>query len=175
MVEKEIWKPVVGFEGVYEVSNTGKVKSIKRYGTKGGLLNQYVDKDGYMKVVLHKDNIPHYFTVHRLVAIAFIKNPKNKTTVDHIDCNRKNNSVENLRWVTAKENALYSHSLGRQKWNARPIIATSPTGEKFIFASQHEAERQTGVSQSNIGRCANGKTNTVKGWSFEYGSYESVV
>ena len=128
-----------------------------------------------MKVVLLKNQKPHYFTVHRLVAMVFIDNPHSKSTVDHIDCDRTNNCVENLRWVTTEENNLYSHKLGRQIWNARPIIATSPSGEKFNFVSQREAERKTGISQSNIGRCANGKTHSVKGWGFKYGSFESVI
>ena len=165
----EIWKPVVGFEGLYEVSNMGRVKSIPRKNTKGGLLKQYVDRYGYFKDVLYERNKPHYFTVHRLVAVAFIDNPENKTTVDHIDCNRKNNHVENLRWTTAKENLEHSHKLGRQVINATPIVATSPGGEIIRFSSQREAARQTGIKQYTISRLLQGKNVDVKGWWFSYG------
>lgn len=164
----EEWKPIPDFEGIYEVSNYGRIKSLARNGTKGGLLKQHIDRYGYLKVVLHKGNKPYYFTVHRLVANAFIENPENKATVDHIDCNRTNNHADNLRWCTVKENVLYSHKLGRQKWNAKPLIGISPEGNKFEFISQHEAERITGVTQSNVGKCANGKIKTVKGWVFKY-------
>lgn len=164
----EIWKPVKGFEGLYEVSNLGRVKSIERNGTKGIVLKQHIDRYGYMKVVLHKNDRPHYFTAHRLVASAFLNNPEGKKTVDHIDCNRTNNCVDNLRWTTMHENLLHSHRLGRQKWNAKPLIAKSPTGQVLRFNSQHEAEKGTGVSQTNIGKCANGQIKAVKGWSFEY-------
>lgn len=183
----EIWKPVKDFEGLYEVSNLGRVKSLERMtqmkskkGTpykrkaKEMILKQSVDRYGYMKVILHKNDKPYYFTVHRLVAMVFVDNPFHKTTVDHVDCDRTNNCAKNLRWVTTEENNLHSHKLGRQFWNAKPIVATSPSGENFHFVSQHEAERKTGVSQSNIGRCVNGQTNSVKGWFFEYDSHESV-
>lgn len=164
----EIWKPVIGFEGLYEVSSIGRVKSIPRKKSKGGLLKQYVDRYGYLKVILYKNGNPHYFTVHRLVAIAFILNPQNKTAVDHIDCDRKNNQVENLRWVTTKENLDHSHELGRQIINATPVIAISPNGEKKIFSSQREAERKTGVKQYAISRTLHNKKANVKGWVFSY-------
>lgn len=165
----EIWQPVKDFEGLYEVSNLGKVKSIERNGTKGGVLKQHIDRYGYLKVVLHKKNKPHYFTVHRLVATAFVENPENKPAVDHIDCDRKNNKASNLRWCSVKENVYFSHKLGHQKWNAKAIIATSPTGETIKCSSQHDAAINTGVSQTNVGKCANGKTDKVKGWAFRYG------
>lgn len=183
----EIWKAVKGFEGLYEVSNLGRVKSLERITqssskngnvyerkTHGRTLKQYVDRYGYMKVILTKEGKPYYFTVHRLVAIAFVENPHSKKCVDHIDCNRTNNHSDNLRWVTVDENLQHSHNLGRQKWNAKPVIATSPSGKKYVFVSQREAGRNTGLNQSSIGRCANGQTNSVKGWYFEYGSNESV-
>ena len=184
----EIWKAVKGFEGLYEVSNLGRVKSLERrlqitsknrkpYKkiTSEKILKQYVDRYRYMKVVLYKNNKAHYFTVHRLVASAFVENTCKKNAVDHIDCNRKNNHANNLRWVTTKENQMYSHKLGRQKWNAKPIVAINSLGERFYFDSQREAAQTIGVNQSNVARCINGQKNSVKGWKFEYGSYESAI
>ncbi len=164
----EIWKDVAGFEGLYEVSNLGRVKSIPREKTKGGLLKQYVDRYGYMKIVLYKNGNPHYFTVHRLVAIAFIPNPEGKKTVDHIDCNTKNNIVSNLRWCTNKENLYHSHELGRQRCNSKPFIAISPEGKTIKFESQREAARIIGICQSSIGRCLNSQFKQTKGWCFEW-------
>ena len=116
----EEWLAVPGFEGLYEVSNTGKLKSLEREDVvvtnnkqpfkrkrSERLLTQYIDRYGYMKVYLYKCGKPHYLTVHRLVASAFLANPENKTSVDHIDCNKTNNRVENLRWVTNKENLYH--------------------------------------------------------------------
>ena len=146
----------------------GQIRSIPRQRTHGGILKQYEDRYGYMKAVLYKDKKPHYFTVHRLVALAFVDNPSGKYIVDHIDCNRKNNYFENLRWVTTEENLKYSHELGRQRCNSKPLIAISSKGEKIRFESQREAARNLKICQSSIGRCLNGEFKQAKGWCFEW-------
>lgn len=99
----EVWRPVVGFEGYYMVSNLGRIKSLhKRY--EGLILTPYDEGHGYRMVDLYKDNIKQKCRVHRLVAMAFIPNPLNKREVDHINFIRDDNRVENLRWATSKEN-----------------------------------------------------------------------
>ena len=98
---KEEWKSVIGYEGLYEVSSCGQIKSLR----KGALLTPH-KINGYYVVRLCKNGKMKNHKVHRLVAIAFIPNPENKAFVDHIDTNRSNNRVENLRWVTASENSL---------------------------------------------------------------------
>ena len=111
---KEIWKSIEGFEGLYEVSNMGRVKALDRYVMNNGglqhkaerILKQNVQKNRYALVVLCKDGKTYPKLVHRLVAIAFIPNPDNKPIIDHIDTNPTNNKVNNLRWVTHQENAL---------------------------------------------------------------------
>ena len=178
--DKEEWLSIRGFEGAYEVSNLGRVRSLERIEAvrtskispfkrkrKGKFLKQYVDRYGYMKVVLQNGK-PNYFTVHRLVATAFIPNPEGKDSVDHVDCNTKNNCVWNLRWVTNKENLYHSHSLGRQIINATPIVAKNDKGEIFHFPSQREASRHTGLTQSTISRALRGKK--IKGWYIEHDS-----
>lgn len=109
---KEIWKPILGYEGQYEVSNLGNVKSLKRRAKghsgyqkkKDRLLKPRINKQGYATVSLCKDSKVKVMLVHRLVAIAFVPNPENKGIVDHIDVDKLNNNANNLRWCTQKEN-----------------------------------------------------------------------
>ena len=116
----EIWKDVVGYEGLYQVSNLGRVKSVDRYkdnhGTKQ-LVKEKIkttrkDKQGYLLLDLYKNNKKKTVRVHRLVAMAFIPNPQNKETVNHIDGNKENNTVENLEWATQKEQNEHIYATG---------------------------------------------------------------
>jgi len=109
----EIWKDIQGYEGLYQVSNLGRVKSLGRfvdnlvrghYWQEERILKPNKTKHGYLMVALRKNNKPNYFKVHRLVAITFIPNPENKPQIDHINAIKTDNTVNNLRWVTAKEN-----------------------------------------------------------------------
>ena len=119
---QEIWKDVVGYERYYKVSNKGRIKSIKRtcYSfvvpespkkiiRKGVMLKLGKHRNGYQKISLQKDGKHKYFMVHRVVATAFIPNPENKPQVNHIDYDRSNNCVENLNWMTSKENINHSY------------------------------------------------------------------
>lgn len=112
---QEEWKDVTGYEGLYQVSNFGNVKSLwfwnghkykKRNEPK--ILRQSNTTTGYKKVELIKNGIKRSLKVHRLVGIAFIPNPDNKKTINHIDFNPKNNKVDNLEWCTHQENIYHS-------------------------------------------------------------------
>ncbi len=110
----EEWKPIEGYEGIYEVSSFGKVKSVERdvmhndirHHRKERLLKPHQGKFGYKQVALCKDGEVKVVLVHRLVATAFIPNPGNKAEVDHIDADPTNNYAWNLQWATRSENGM---------------------------------------------------------------------
>lgn len=124
----EIWKDIDGYEGKYQVSNLGRVKSLQRWsGTKfynrEYILNNYVNKkNGYVYVYLTKNNKSKNIRLHRLVAQAFIPNPNNYLYINHKDCDRTNNNVENLEWCTASYNVKYSFTNGKAKSNFRKRV-----------------------------------------------------
>ena len=115
---REIWKDVKGYEGLYQVSNLGRVRSLDRTVNsgiknnsnvlfKGRILKQYQKRNGYLQVTFTVNSKRKYVGVHRLVAETFIPNPDNKSQVNHIDENKTNNNVYNLEWCTPKENCNF--------------------------------------------------------------------
>ena len=112
----EIWKPVVGYEGLYEVSNLGRVKALgnglkcSRFKGKEIIMKQEVSNVGYNRVSLRKNRKYKHWGVHRLVAIAFLPNPNNLPIVNHKDENPLNNCVDNLEWCTQKYNVNHANS-----------------------------------------------------------------
>lgn len=103
-IENEIWKDVVGYEKLYQVSNLGRVKNANDKILKGGYLNKR-----YLAVGLTKNGLLKTMTIHRLVAIAFIPNPENKLQVNHKDGVKKNNNANNLEWNTHSENTFHAY------------------------------------------------------------------
>lgn len=173
----EEWRKVNGYPA-YEVSNTGKVRSVDRYvrirgngrrPLEGMELRQYEDRLGYRFVKLSSMSDQKTLAVHRLVAKAFIPNPEGKPMVNHIDCNPSNNNAENLEWVTAQENVDWMYTCGRESdHNARPIRATNiKTGESVVFQSSVEAARH-GFQRPSIWRQMTGEYSHHKGYKFEY-------
>lgn len=121
---EEVWKPVVGYEEFYEVSNKGRVRSLDRrvwngrvwYTKKGALLTPTKTTTGYWKIDLKPlKGKRKSMKVHRLVAFAFIPNPENKPNINHINGNPLNNNVENLEWCTQSENILHANKVGLKK------------------------------------------------------------
>lgn len=179
-INGEIWKDVVGYEGLYKVSNFGRIKSFPLRSNHNGELimkNQIIT--GYKVVSLCKNNKMKLVKVHRLVAIAFIDNPDNKPQVNHIDGNKLNNNVDNLEWVTAQENSIHAFRTGLRnnpqgKENGRSLIVEQIDKDNRLIAEYYgtrEAERQTGVYHSSISACCKGKIQSAGGfkWRYKYG------
>lgn len=189
---EEVWKPVVGFEGVYCVSNFGNIKGVVRSGSTGKPLHPQMNNNGYMTIHLYNHPKHKVTTVHRVVATAFIPNPENKRTVNHIDGNKKNNRVDNLEWATHGENHRHAYRTGLKVITERQRAAVSATGKrtcemnrmktpvfminkdglKTLFVSAHEAARFVKGDPSPIIRCCKGKKKTYKGCTWEYAGKE---
>ena len=123
----EIWKDIPGYEGLYKVSNLGRIKSLGNGKTrKENILRLTKDKYGYLYITLSENGKLKKFKVHRLVAMAFIPNPNNYTQINHKDENRSNNRVENLEWCTQK----YNNNYGNHSKNISNAIKGKYVGEK---------------------------------------------
>ena len=182
----ETWKDIKGFEGIYQISNMGRVKSFKA-DPNGRILSIKNSKGDYLNIVLCHGNKRRSVKVHRLVAEAFIPNPDNKPEVNHKDGNKQNNRVGNLEWVTRAENHRHALALnpnilkGMVQYNRyiRPRTIQQFTMDgRFVaeYANSTEAEKATGVCQRNILQVANrdeykpGKTRRQAGgyiWRFK--------
>lgn len=175
MVEE--WRDIQGYEGLYQVSNLGRVKSLERkvkhskggYALKKGkILNQSYDKDGYLQLHLCKEGISKKFFIHRLVAITFIPNPNNYEECNHIDENKENNCVSNLEWVTHKDNCNWGTRIERvTSKKSIPVVAYKDGVEVMRFSSQWEAEREGGFDQGSISDCCRGKIKKHKGYEWK--------
>lgn len=165
VLENEIWKPIKGYEGLYEISSFGKVLTVKRQGTSGGFVKVTVRKDGYIQVLLSKDGKQKNHLVHRLVATAFLPMQTGKSQVNHIDGNRNNNMVSNLEWCTAQENTLHSHDVLEK--NTKRVICVE-TG--VIYPSIRSAARAVNSDDSTIQRVCAGKrrNKTAAGFHWRY-------
>jgi len=139
----EEWRPVPGFEGLYEISSHGNVAAVRRQGTKGGVLRASPHDAGYRMVHLYLTNgkwLTAY--IHRLVALAFIGEPGPEQVINHINGNKADNRVENLEWVSQAENGLHAYRIGLHP----------PRGKSLPAQSYQRARelKETGLSQSAI-------------------------
>ena len=180
---KEIWKDIPGYEGLYQVSDQGQVKSIERYKNNNGGFVKVPEKvlrasvrNGYGLVALSKEGVRRTCAVHRLVAEAFIPNAENKPTVNHINGNKLDNRAENLEWNTDKENIRHAIKTGLrnagQPFNNKRSIAVAQYDVNMnllrVYPSIMEAERQTGIPNRNIALCCRGKHKRTGGYIWKY-------
>ena len=171
----EHWKPIAGYEGIYEVSDMGNVRSLK-FG-KQKILKPQNSGRGYLKINLYKDGQKKMSFVHRLVAEAFIQNPKNLDTINHKDEVKTNNSASNLEWMSQKDNNNYGtrnkraaeaniNNLGVSK---AVQMMDKQTGELLAtFPSIRGAERVTGISRYGICLCCRAKQKSAGGFLWQY-------
>lgn len=180
----EQWKPIEGYEGLYEISNMGNVKSLPkcrgRYEGGEKILKQHRSEQGYMKVTLCKDSKVKSFRVHRLVAEAFIPNQENKVQINHIDGNKCNNNINNLEWNTGSENIkhAYDNKLKRAFWlnkksvkhpNSKKVLQYDKN-MKFIkvWDSMSDIEREMSIFVDSVSKCCKGSYKTAGGYIWRY-------
>lgn len=170
MSEEEVWKDVIGYEGLYQVSNLGRVKSLLRGGTEGKILCPLEHRQGYLHVRLCKKGVYKQFSIHRLVAITYLDNPNNFLEVNHIDENKKNNRVDNLEWCNNRYNVNYGTGILRNKLKHQKQVKQFDIEGNLIdtFESIQEASKVTKVHYTNIGRCCNNKRKTAGGYIWKY-------
>ena len=178
-MSEEVWRDINGYEGYYQVSNQGRVKSLERTfidnsgrkrTVKERILKPGMGRCGYLLVVLCAGGKPKTSNVHRLVCEAFHENPENKLEVNHINEIKTDNRAVNLEWSTRRENVNYgSRNERAAKTKSKPVGQWTKEGELVkIWPSTIEVQKQTGFSQGSISKVANGKLKQAYGFIWKY-------
>lgn len=191
VIEGEVWESVVGYVGIYEVSNFGRVKSVNRPNE---IFLKIILEKGYQKVSLNKNGKKFKASVHRLIAQSFIPNPENKPQVNHINGIRNDNRIENLEWCTRSENIKHSYDILKRKSNGgfkkescKKVAQYDLYGNLItVFDSVKCVERKLGIKCKDVSACAlgtsqkdqNGKMyirKKAKGFMFKYYNSEPLL
>ena len=168
MTNEEVWCPIKGFEGLYEVSDQGRVRSLK-FG-KERILKPLRNTCGYLQFCLYKNGEQKMYLVHRLVAQTFIPNPRNLPEVNHKDEDKTNNSVSNIEWCDRKYNLNFGTRAQRQSEKlSKPVLQYTKSGE-FIgeWKSTRDVQRNLNYNQSNISKCCTGKCKKAYNFIWKY-------
>lgn len=174
----EIWKPVKGYEGLYEVSTDGRIRSLDRYVNYKGRKDKFrlvagqmkkgtLNNHGYLKVTLFKDGKGKTREIQRIVAETFIENPQNKKTVNHIDGVKTNNHLSNLEWATQSEQIVHSvNVLGK---GIKAVNQYDLSGNYIAtYRSIAEASRATGIKRCSISNVIAGRRITTKKYKWKF-------
>lgn len=163
----EIWKDVVGYEGIYLVSNYGNIKRKDYRGTGiERMLKPSINQNGYLQLQLYKNGKRKNYLVHQLVGKAFIPNPNNLIEINHKDENPLNNKLENLEWCTRAYNNNYGT---RTQRISKMVMATNKENKNtIIFKSISQAERELKIANASIIACCKGKRKSAGGYTWEY-------
>lgn len=179
----EMWKQIPGYEGYYEISNFGKIRSVDRYvkNRGGAALKRGKElavslKGDYYQICLYKNNIGKWFLVHRLVAMAFLPNTNGLPQVNHKDENTKNNRVDNLEWCDSSYNHNYGTRIERIADRRRGVSVGEKPIKQFdkngvllnTYESALKAANAVCGDNSAICKCANGKTKTSYGYIWKW-------
>ena len=193
-MSEEMWKDIAGYEGIYQVSNKGNVRSVDReQKNKNGLVIRYKGKQmkpqsnsaGYLRVQLKANGSTERRFVHRLVAEHFVENPSPKTNivVNHIDSNPQNNDSTNLEWLTYRGNTQHALMAGRlnrtekwidnmrkaMAWKSKPVVAYDPYTKQVVFTfSSVQNSRWAGFEPSCVCQCCKGERKTHRGLAWRY-------
>lgn len=175
---EEIWKDIPEYEGIYQASNLGRIRSLKKKAPR--ILKQCLKEDGYNRVNLYKDGKYKNCQVHRLVALTFVPNPDNKPTVDHIDRDKTNNNIENLRWATSLEQNEYKRG-GKNEWSyltrmkvqcveTEQIFTNSAAAARWVIDNDLTESTRTGYVAERIRFVAEGGhgRNTAFGYNWKF-------
>lgn len=171
---KEVWKTIEGYEGLYEVSSLGRVRSLNYNRKSETKLLSIANHNGYLRICLSKNNEKTNLFIHRLVAKTFIPNPENKRQVNHIDGDKTNNNVNNLEWTTPSENIKHAINMGllpkllpyKRKYK---VIQYDLNGNIIkIWDSAKEVKKALNISNSQISKCAKGRLKTVHNYIWRY-------
>lgn len=169
-MNKELWKDIPGYEGLYQVSSLGRVRSLNfnHHGyTK--ILKQSITPRGYRNVSLWKNGIHKVFGVHRLIAMTFIPNPNNLPEVNHKDENTSNNCITNLEWCSSQYNNTYGTNIQRRsKKLLKPIACYKNNKLIKQYKSLKEAVIQNGYSYAGLSLCLHNHRKTYKGYEWNF-------
>ena len=170
----EVWKDVKGYEGLYQVSNLGNIKSLERYTSTGNYVEERMLKQrihsGYYRVNLSRDGTQRTISIHRIVALAFISNPNNYNVINHKDENKENNSIDNLEWCTNLYNLTYGTAIERRvKEKKKEIAQLDMLGNLLRYwHGAIDVQNELGYNQGNIIKCAKGKIKYSNGYKWKY-------